>query len=274
MTSFSNNTSLPQTRIQPRSPHRSQLIVFAVLVLVNALLAFLTYALGFTEQFNAMATMPPELVGVPDWLLGLANAGIILVVYGLLGVLGYFLARRLGLPGIFSRDGGWRGWFWMPLLFGVVSGLLITLMDRVFASLSPTWAGFTHPEFPFSIIASASAGIGEEILFRLFVMSLWAFLLNLILKRFGATSLALWLGNLIGALAFAAGHLPTAMFLFNTTTPAGIPALVLVELVLLNGLVGLVAGERFMKDGLVAAAGVHFWADIVWHVLFPLLALG
>jgi len=35
-------------------------------------------------------------------------------------------------------------------------------------------------------------------------------------------------------------------------------------------LLGVVAGERFMKDGLVAAIGVHFWADIVWHVLSPL----
>ena len=32
------------------------------------------------------------------------------------------------------------------------------------------------------------------------------------------------------------------------------------------------AGERYMKDGLVAAAGVHFWADIIWHVVWPLLA--
>jgi hypothetical protein len=43
------------------------------------------------------------------------------------------------------------------------------------------------------------------------------------------------------------------------------------ELPSLNGLVGLVAGERYMRDGLVAAAGVHFWADVVWHVVWPLI---
>jgi len=25
-----------------------------------------------------------------------------------------------------------------------------------------------------------------------------------------------------------------------------------------------------MKDGLVAASGVHFWTDMVWHVLWGL----
>jgi hypothetical protein len=45
----------------------------------------------------------------------------------------------------------------------------------------------------------------------------------------------------------------------------------LFEVFLLNGIVGLVAGERYMKDGLVAAAGVHFWADVVFHVLWGLV---
>ena len=43
------------------------------------------------------------------------------------------------------------------------------------------------------------------------------------------------------------------------------------EIFLLNSLVGLVAGERYMKDGLVAAAGVHFWTDVVFHVIWGLL---
>ena len=37
---------------------------------------------------------------------------------------------------------------------------------------------------------------------------------------------------------------------------------------LLNGAIGLIAGWRYMKDGLVAASGVHFWTDIVFHGLW------
>ena len=45
----------------------------------------------------------------------------------------------------------------------------------------------------------------------------------------------------------------------------------LAELIVLNGILGLLAGESFARDGLVAAAGVHFWADVVWHVIFGAL---
>lgn len=62
------------------------------------------------------------------------------------------------------------------------------------------------------------------------------------------------------------------MMLLGVSNPAELPAFLLVELFLLNGIVGLVAGERYMKDGLIAAVGVHFWTDIVWHVLWPLAA--
>jgi hypothetical protein len=206
-------------------------------------------------------------------VLGLANAGLILVVDGLLGLAGYWLARRLGLPGIFREGAGWRRWVFIPMLIGLFSGVALVAIDRLLAAASPEWQGFTHPQFPFSIIASATAGIGEEILFRLFVLSLWAFLLDLVLRRFAATGAALWAANVIAALAFAASHLPAAMVVLGVSAPSEIPPLVLAELVLLNGLVGILAGERFVKDGLVAAVGIHFWADIVWHVIWPLSAV-
>jgi hypothetical protein len=251
---------------------RKQLIVFAILLGINALLAFLTFALGLQTQAMAGQPMPDTLASVPAWLLGLANAGLILVLYGLLGLSGFWLARRLGLPGIFRKDAGWRAWILIPMGLGVSVGVVFVVVDRVCATIGANhWEGFSHPGFPMSLIASASAGIGEEIIFRLFVLSLWAFLLNLIVKRWGATDIALWIANGIAALAFAASHLPVAMMLLNMTSPLDLPVVVLVELLVLNGLVALVAGERYMHDGLVAAAGVHFWTDIVWHVIWPLL---
>ena len=125
--------------------------------------------------------------------------------------------------------------------------------------------------FPLSIIASATAGIGEEILFRLFVLGLWAFLLNLILRHWSATPLALWIGNIIAALAFGAAHLPTAMILLNVSSPAQLPPFILVELFLLNGILGIVAGARYVRDGYIAAVGIHFWGDVAWHVVWPLV---
>ena len=250
---------------------KKQLVVLGGFVLLLALLTLLTYLVFPVEQMLPAGIEAPSST-LPGWVLGLANAGIILVVYGLAGLAGFWLAGRLGLPGVYRQGAGWRHWFGIPLLLGLALGLILVVADRLFAAVAG-WQGFPHPQFPLSIFASATAGIGEEILFRSFVLGLWAFLADLVLRRWRATQSALWIGNLVAALAFSAGHLPSAMLLLGVATPGAIPAPILLELFVLNSLLGMVAGERYMRQGLVAAIGVHFWADIVWHVLWPLVAI-
>jgi hypothetical protein len=75
----------------------------------------------------------------------------------------------------------------------------------------------------------------------------------------------------IAALAFGAGHLGFVFLMTGASTISEVNPILLVEVFLLNGLIGLLAGERYMKDGLVAAMGVHFWADVVFHVLWGLI---
>src|SRR5512134_3135256 len=108
--------------------HRKQLTVLFILLLVYALCAFLTYTF-FTEEMAAFAGLPMPDTGMPAAVLGLTNAGIVLVVYGVLALLGYWFARKLGLPGIFSEDGNWRRWFWIPLFLGLIGGVLIVVGD-------------------------------------------------------------------------------------------------------------------------------------------------
>lgn len=249
--------------------HRKQLAVFLVLLAAYAFAAFATYAF-FAEQLAAAAGVPLPDMGVSNTVLGLANAGIVLVVYGIVGLIGYWFARKLDLPGIFSEDGNWRRWFFIPLLLGLVCGVLLVIGDALFAPIND-FGRFPHPAFPVSILASLSAGIGEEILFRGFVFGLWGLLLNWLLKRFDGRTAALWIANVIAALAFGAGHLGSLVFLTGASSLTELSPVLLVEVLLLNGLIGLVAGERYMKDGLVAAAGVHFWTDVVFHVIWGLL---
>jgi hypothetical protein len=82
----------------------------------------------------------------------------------------------------------------------------------------------------------------------------------------------LWIANLIAALAFGAGHLGTALAVTGADSLAALNPVLLVEIFLLNGIVGVVAGQQYVKSGLVAAAGVHFWTDIVWHVVWGLFS--
>jgi hypothetical protein len=253
-----------------------QWIVLAILIAINALLAFVTIALGMHTEMLPVPEQdtgqgaPAKLPDLPNWVLGLINGGIVLVAYGALGAVGIWLGHKAGLPGVYRPGAGWRNWIWRPLVYGLVVGILMVLGDSVFAALG-NGEGLAHPPFPLSLIASASAGIGEEVIFRGFVVGLWAFLLTRVLKGERRTGVVLWIANILAALAFAAGHLPAAMAMFGVQSPLELSGIVLAEILVLNCLVALVAGERTMRDGLVAAMGVHFWADIVWHVLWPLI---
>jgi len=248
--------------------HRKQLSVFFILLAVYALSALMTYAF-FTDQLAATAGMPMPDMGVSDLVLGLASAGIVFVLYGILGLTGYWFARKLDLPGIFSEDGNWRRWFFIPLWLGLASGVFVTVGDLLFAPINGI-GRLIHPDFPLSIVASIGAGIGEEIAFRGFVFGLWGFILNWLLKRFNGRTVALWIANVIAALAFGASHLGTVLVLTGASSLAELNPILIVEIFILNGVIGLIAGERYMKDGLVAAAGVHFWTDVVFHILWGL----
>lgn len=248
--------------------NRKQVSLFLILLFLNALSAFATYAF-FSDQVAAVAGVPMPDLGVSNTVLGLANAGIVIVLYGILGLLGLWFARLIGLPGVFSEDGNWQRWFFIPMIVGLVCGLIFIVGDLIFAPING-FGRFPHPPFPVSILASLSAGIGEEILFRGFVFGLWGLLLNWLLKRFNGRTAALWIANVIAAIAFGAGHLGTIMVLTGASTPADLNPVLLAETFLLNGILGLIAGQRYMKDGLIAAAGVHFWNDIVFHVIYGL----
>jgi membrane protease YdiL (CAAX protease family) len=231
--------------------------------------AFISYTF-FINDLAAVAGATVPATRLPPVVYGLANAGIVLVVYGLLGLGGYWFAKRLGLPGIFSEEGNWQRWFFIPLGIGVACGIVLILGDILFAPING-FGRFVHPAFPSSIFASLGAGVGEEIAFRGFVFGLWALILNWLFKRFNGRTVALWIANLIAALAFGAGHLPIVLLLTHSSSIADLSPFALLEVFLLNGLIGLLAGERYMKDGLVAASGVHFWTDIVFHVIWGMI---
>jgi len=243
---------------------------FFVLLIVYALCAFLTYAL-FIDQLATSVGVPVPDMGVSNVVVGLANAGIVIVLYGILGIGGYWFAIKLELPGIYREDGNWQSWLLVPFILGALCGLALIIGDLVFAPING-FGHFPHPPFPLSILASLSAGIGEEMLFRGFVFGIWAIILRWFIRRFNSSKDALWVANIIAALAFGAGHLGSALFFTGAATLADLHPVLLVELFLLNGVVGLVAGNQYIKTGLIAAIGVHFWTDVFWHVLWGLFS--
>jgi membrane protease YdiL (CAAX protease family) len=262
---------------------RKQLLVLAALLGTFALLAFLTYAVGPLREslFRTASgtTLPLPLARVSYLQAAAWNATIVFAFYGLMGLLGVWLAGRIGIPGVFRPGAGPRSLLLWPVVIGLSAGGAAVLLDFLLTRGHGVWVGFPHPEFPLSLVASVTAAVGEEVLFRMVVMALAAWLWVFVARarhipkhELGpARTTGLWIGNVVAAVAFGAMHLPTVMVLLGTTRLAGVPTVALVELFAVNGIIGLAAGERYARDGLVAAAGVHFWANMFWHVAWPLM---
>ncbi len=156
---------------------------------------------------------------------------------------------------------------------GLLAGALIVGLDYLFSLMGvtisvaqassitpPAWQGF---------LASFYGGINEEIMLRLFLMTLlvWVFYKIKKTKEGNPTKLSIWLGIVLAAIIFGAGHLPALMSI-TTLTP-----LLIIRTIALNALGGIIFGWLYWKKGLESAMISHFSADIVLHVIVPLLLL-
>ena len=114
-------------------------------------------------------------------------------------------------------------------------------------------------------VIAAYSGILEEIIFRLFLLSLIGWVVGFVWHTDLAqpTFGALWLSNALAAIVFGVVHLPR----WSTLTK---PTLGLVIVVLaMNGLAGLAFGYLFITAGIEAAIMAHFVGDSVLHVIGP-----
>ena len=204
-------------------------------------------------------------------VMALTTAAIYLIVYGGLGFIGLKLARKLGFADLCDPAVSRRQRFLIPALVGIGLGVCFILVDQALApwhELGP----LPHPPFPTSIVASIAAGIGEETIFRLFFITFWVWLVSHLLLKGRWQTQIFWIVAVVSALAFALGHLPAMTFLLGVESIQGIPPLLMVEIVILNGVLSLFAAHYFRLYGFLAAVGIHFWTDIVWHVVWGLVA--
>ena len=229
---------------------------------------------GFFTGLYILDTYPEELrqmildQGLNNVLLGVVSAvqsaGYMLV----LAPVGIFLGKKTGL---------WRDERTMEqkplrlaLVVALIGGLGIILPDLwFFGKYEPVLLSFyeAKPTVDFMLASVIYGGICEEVMLRLFFLTLLAWLLH---KLFGKgrelpSAGVLVVANVIAALLFAAGHLPTT-FLTIGSSP-----MILFRCFLLNGGFGLLFGWLYYKHGLryamVAHAGSHMVSKLIW-ILF------
>lgn len=114
-------------------------------------------------------------------------------------------------------------------------------------------------------------GIVEEILMRLFLMTLIIWLLSFIFKKYRETipSYFYWIGIILAALLFSAGHLPATEVLYGQLN-----GIIIARAFVLNGVLAVFFGYLFWKKGLEYAMIAHMMLHLVTQlILLPIIKL-
>src|SRR5579885_3207875 len=242
-------------------------------LLCSAALLGIVCVTPYTLELSRDAlTKARERMHKPLWMLVLLQGAQSFVLMAVATSLGLLIAHHIGL-GAPLLEGLLAGRpvtaqaqaIIVPaLLFGGVPAVVLLLLEiTVFWPRLPQVmrTTFPIPALWKRFLACFYGGIAEELLCRLFLLSLLAWLIGFAWHVPGGkpTLGALWLANILAAVIFGLDHLPTTAALVKLTP------LLIWRAILLNGILGIAAGYLFWQYGLEAAMLAHFTADLVLH---------
>lgn len=240
------------------------LIFFALAGIVGGFFVGLYLLDSYPEEIRAQIYEQ----GINDVLLGVITA-VQGAAYGvILGAIGILLGENLG---IYKNETTFeRKPLVVTAIIATAGGLALILFDllwfgRVSEVIMESYAA--KPTAAFIIGAVIYGGVIEEVMLRLFMMTLIAFILHRLFGKGEAkpSTAVLITANVVSSLLFAAGHLPTTAILL------GITPIILIRCFLLNGGIGALFGWLYHRYGLryamIAHAGAHVVSKLIW-ILF------
>jgi membrane protease YdiL (CAAX protease family) len=154
------------------------------------------------------------------------------------------------------------------ICLGILAGILIVLLSIPFNKLIPELDILeVSVSFWKAFLASFYGGIAEEILLRLFLVSFFVWITFKIKKTKDGhpTNFGIWVSIIVASVIFGLGHLPATAQITSLT------GIVVIRAIVLNGIGGIIFGWLYWKKGLESAMIAHFSADIVLHIITPLI---
>jgi len=200
------------------------------------------------------------------------------VLFAIFIFVGLYLAGKVGLGAPllqeWSRGGEVKSAFkailGISMLLGVLVAILTTALDFSFYFMFPNEPIYTvklpRPPAWQGFLASFYGAINEEILSRLFLMSLFVWIFFKIRKKGGKpVGLTIWLAIAVAAIIFGLLHLPSTAILIPITP------FIIARSIILNGIAGTIFGWLYWRKGLESAMISHFTADVIIHGILQLL---
>lgn len=155
------------------------------------------------------------------------------------------------------------------LLTGVVLGIALVISLLALAPRLPNLPFVIAAKLPVwkRLLACFYGGVYEEILTRLFLLTLIAWIANRSWQKTAPklSNSVFWFANISAAIVFGLGHLPSASLLMPITP------LVVFAALTLNGVAGIAFGYLYRKHGLEAAMIAHYTCDVALFVIGPAL---
>ena len=184
------------------------------------------------------------------------------------GIVGKILANKIGLWREVKLES--KSTF-LSIISGLCAGIAMMALELLwFANVSDVIkASYEVPPTISNFIASlVYGGIVEELMLRLFLMSLIALILRKVFFKDEdhVPTKALVIANVLSAILFAAGHIPA------TVMSIGITPVILIRCFLLNGGAGLVFGRLYRKRGIQYAMIAHAFAHIAMKLIWLIIA--
>ena len=245
-------------------------IIKSALLFALALIPVAVVAGYFTAGYQmeildpAMIEMAAAQIGGKDMFTIVYIAQTVMYA-AVCGFVGYVLADVTGLMKTLKLG---KKPLLVTLVGSLVGGVLFSLDHWTFGAIMPELRQSKE------LLHSANnwlasviyGGIIEELMLRLFCMSLLALIIWKIFARKSekAPTGAVVAANIIAALLFAAGHLPATAAMF------GITPMLLVRCFLLNGSFGVLFGELYRRYGIQYAmlshALLHVVSKTIWLI--------
>ncbi len=244
--------------------------IFFILLVASVGSTFAIIPYMFTIQKDLISQIP-----FPIPVLMLIQGVQTTILYSILIFIGLLLAKKTGfsfpiLERITSKKpirDQLRSIIPRSILIGLLVGFLIAGVDYLFIQFgvqipgssvaAPLWQKF---------LASFYGGIAEEVMMRLFLMTLLAWIFSKVFhKSKKPSAIHIYPAIFITAIVFGLGHLPVTAT-FTEITPQ-----IIFRGILLNGIGGVVYGWLFWKKGFESAVVAHYMTDIALLIIVPAL---
>ena len=240
---------------------------FLLFVMMSGLIGGYCIGLYLPPTFSQEMLQQLQDQNITKETLALSGAVQYGILYGVvLAAIGVAISKKVHLWKEFRYD---KNAAVATAIISIVAALMLYPGDKLLFGRFSSWVYDVYEvpvRLPKIISGLLVGGVIEEVMMRLFFMSLLVLILSkLFCKKGKAIPTTIFIAaNILSALLFAAGHLPGTMAM-TTLTP-----LLLFRCFLLNGGFGLCFGYLYRKYGIGYAMISHGLAHLISDLLMVL----